>query len=296
MSTLKLATVGAVAPHGLVVDSGAWTEDHIFTLPGIGNGVAFSPDGQYLAAAHFSSPRLTVINTADWTVVTGTPSLPSTGYGVAFSPDGQYLAVAHANSPFLTVINTADWTVVTGTPILPGTGNDCAWLPKTDLPSRMVRVFDYAGVPVNAANAQLHDRPSFARFVNVKTDAGGEAEVTAYAEGDYYIIVRNPAGPDDHIENLTINSTSAFEPPLEVFLPYVGALVTLSGRVLMSSGGPADEVVFRAWESRKLWARVYTDGNGDWSVDVPPGKYDVTYIAEGCAPVVHGPYNVVVPE
>ena len=28
------------------------------------------------------------------------------------------------------------------------------------------------------------------------------------------------------------------------------------------------------------------------SEDVPPGRYDVTYLNEGCQPITHGPYHV----
>ena len=97
------------------------------TLPGDGYGCAFSPDGQFLAAAHYNSPYLTVIRTSDWTKVT-TPTLPGIGYGCAFSPDGQFLAAAHYGSPYLTVIRTSDWTKIT-TPTLPNYGQGCAFSP-----------------------------------------------------------------------------------------------------------------------------------------------------------------------
>ncbi|MGQ0335684.1 WD40 repeat domain-containing protein [Halomonas elongata] len=97
------------------------------SLPDMGRGAAFSPDGAYLAMAHNGSPYLTIIDTSDWSVVSGTPSLPKSGWGAAFSPDGAYLAIVHEGSPCLTVIDTADWSVVSGTPSLPGTGNGVAF-------------------------------------------------------------------------------------------------------------------------------------------------------------------------
>ena len=99
------------------------------TLPNIGLGCAFSPDGQYLAVGHFGAPYLTVIDATDWSVVSGTPALPSNGQSCAFSPDGEYLAVGHNGSPSLTVIDTADWSVVSGTPTLPSNGYACAFSP-----------------------------------------------------------------------------------------------------------------------------------------------------------------------
>ena len=96
-----------------------------------GYGAAFSPDGQFLAVAHWNwnEPYLTVIRTSDWTVVDGTPALAGAGRDVAFSPDGQFLAVAHQTSPALTVIRTSDWTVVSGTPTLAGTSVNVAFGP-----------------------------------------------------------------------------------------------------------------------------------------------------------------------
>ncbi|WP_461369592.1 YncE family protein [Candidatus Darwinibacter acetoxidans] len=77
------------------------------TLAGVGYGCAFSPDGAYLAVAHYNSPYLTVIDTSDWSVISGTPTLAGNGHSCAFSPDGAYLAVGHYSSPYLTVIDGA---------------------------------------------------------------------------------------------------------------------------------------------------------------------------------------------
>ena len=74
-------------------------------LPGTGYGCAFSPDGSYLAAAHDSSPYITVYKREGdtFTKLPALSALPSNGRGCAFSPDGSYLAVAHNNSPYITV-------------------------------------------------------------------------------------------------------------------------------------------------------------------------------------------------
>lgn len=73
---------------------------------GNGNGVAFSPDGVYLAAGHGSSPYLTIYKRDGdtFTKLTNPSALP-TGQvnGVAFSPDGVYLAAGQGNSPYLTI-------------------------------------------------------------------------------------------------------------------------------------------------------------------------------------------------
>ncbi|SEG35128.1 carboxypeptidase regulatory-like domain-containing protein, partial [Thauera chlorobenzoica] len=104
-----------------------------------------------------------------------------------------------------------------------------------------------------------------------------------------------PAGNDDEVLNIRIDATTGGDPPTDIYLPYVGTMVTLSGNVTTTSGGPADEVVVRVWASRKLETRVYPAANGDWSAEVPPGTYDVTYLRAGCEPVCHGPYTVELP-
>jgi WD40 repeat protein len=117
------------------------TAERLFTstLPGVwqgdssGRSVAFSPDGSLLAVGHDSSPFLTVLNTSDWSIVSGTPTLPGGSRGVVFSPDGTRLAVGHAISPLLTVLNTSNWSVVSGTPTLAGIGRGVAFSPDGSL-------------------------------------------------------------------------------------------------------------------------------------------------------------------
>src|SRR5690606_4456614 len=73
------------------------------TLPtGDGFGVSFSPDGNYLAVGHSSSPYVTIYkrNGDTFTKLPNPSTLPiNTVFGVSFSPDGNYLAVGHWDSP-----------------------------------------------------------------------------------------------------------------------------------------------------------------------------------------------------
>ena len=73
-------------------------------LPDRGFGVAFSPDGSFLAVAHRGGDHLTVLNTSDWSEVFGVPSPPDDGRAVAFHPDNSFLAVAHLGGDYLTVL------------------------------------------------------------------------------------------------------------------------------------------------------------------------------------------------
>jgi hypothetical protein len=81
------------------------------TLPtGNGIGTTFSPDGQYLAAAHDSSPFITIYKRSGdtFTKLADPATLPTgNGIGTTFSPDGQYFAAAHITSPFITIYKGA---------------------------------------------------------------------------------------------------------------------------------------------------------------------------------------------
>ena len=89
--------------------------DPATTPTGNGTGASWSPDGRYLAIAHYTTPYVTIY---DW--ITGSPvkiSDPATkptgaGYGAPWSPDGRYLAIAHYTAPYVTIY---DW--ITGSPV-----------------------------------------------------------------------------------------------------------------------------------------------------------------------------------
>jgi hypothetical protein len=66
----------------------------------------------------------------------------------------------------------------------------------------------------------------------------------------------------------------------------------LQGSALTTRGTPIDRVVVHDWDSQELVAITYPSPNGAWLVNLPPGRYSVTYFADWCAPVVHGPYLV----
>lgn len=68
--------------------------------------------------------------------------------------------------------------------------------------------------------------------------------------------------------------------------------VTLTGNATTVTGDPVDAVAIREWETRAAAATATPDASGDWSADVLPGQYDITYFAAGHAPVCHGPYTI----
>ena len=106
------------------------------TLPtGTGYGVAFSPDGVYMAVAHYATPFITIYkrNEDVFTKLANPTILPSNvGYGVAFSPDGVYMAVAHYTTPFITIYkrNGEVFTKLANPTTLPtDTGHNVAFSP-----------------------------------------------------------------------------------------------------------------------------------------------------------------------
>ena len=69
------------------------------------NGVAYSPDGNYMSVAHVSAPFITNYK-REGDVFTKLPNpaqLPTgAAYGVAYSPDGNYMSVGQFIAPFIT--------------------------------------------------------------------------------------------------------------------------------------------------------------------------------------------------
>jgi hypothetical protein len=76
-------------------------------LGGNANDVAFTSDGNYLAAAHAGTPRLTVLDhtTPGSLSFAASYTLGGTANGVAFNPSNNYLAVAHSIAPRFTLLN-----------------------------------------------------------------------------------------------------------------------------------------------------------------------------------------------
>ena len=294
-----LAAVHAGTPFLTIINTNDWSEiSGAPTVTSTCYGCAFSPDGQYLAVAHVGSPYLTIINTSDWSKISGTPNLSGTGYECAFSPDGQYLAAGHMGSPYLTVTNTSDWSKISGTPTLSGNGNGCAWLPDIDPPRRDFVLFDHDGESTLQLPVHMLRRPAWSRVSQVQPNDVGAFTLFGFISGDYHLLIPDTreGALEDKLLRVTLDETTKDLDPLPIYMPYAGALTTLSGQATKATdGAPIDDVVVRAWASHEFIARATPDDNGDWSVEVPPGRYDITFRALGCAPVCHGPYLITEP-
>lgn len=78
-----------------------------------------------------------------------------------------------------------------------------------------------------------------------------------------------------------------FTPPNKLFSP-----VGISGIAVKIGGGAAEQVVIRNATTRELEVVAIPASNGEWTAEVSPGDYDISYFADGLKPLCHGPYTV----
>lgn len=71
------------------------------------------------------------------------------------------------------------------------------------------------------------------------------------------------------------------------------ARIAVSGTVLKYGGGAVDQVSLRSSDTGKHWGAITPDSQGNWTIYVPSGNYDITYFVDGCPPVCSGPYMVI---
>ncbi len=107
------------------------------TMPtGAAQVVRWSPDSQYLAVSHTTTPYISVYKmNANGTALTRwliTTLPPGNAHGLDWSPDGRYLAVGTSTSPYLTVYAFASgaFTKIDDVPSTPGASIFwCEWSP-----------------------------------------------------------------------------------------------------------------------------------------------------------------------
>lgn len=173
-----------------------------------------------------------------------------------------------------------------------------SWLPDIDPPRRSFVLLDHDGANPVQLTVQMLRRPAWSRVAQATPNDAGEFTLFGFASGDYHLLIPDtrPGATDDKLVKITLDETTKDLDPLPIYMPYAGTPITLSGNATKATNGePVDDVIIRAWSSKTLVAAVKPDENGDWSVDVPPGQYDITFRALGCAPICHGPYTVLEP-
>lgn len=81
--------------------------------------------------------------------------------------------------------------------------------------------------------------------------------------------------------------------PAEITALTLPTLAQTQGNVITANGHAVQEVVIHNAETRELIKRFAPEPNGEWATYMRRGQtYSITYFADGCAPITHGPYTV----
>jgi DNA-binding beta-propeller fold protein YncE len=252
----------------------------------------FSPDGAYLAAATEASSGakgLYVVDTSDWSLVAGTPTINDHCSSVDFSNDGRLIAIGDTRG--LSVIDTQNWDKLPG----PATTNKCTGVSffktKKNITGIQVSLTLHDGQEHTGADYTFRDFDGNS-LVDGSVAFGEDADlITPFPPA---AVILSASGVDGSIAAEAYHLGGGFARE-NLQLTYVGDRATISSNLTTQAGSAGDEVVIRGWGTRELVAKVIPDSAGDWSAEVPPGVYDVSYLAEGCAPIIHGPYTVELP-
>lgn len=71
-------------------------------------------------------------------------------------------------------------------------------------------------------------------------------------------------------------------------------MATINGKVKRFDGTAIDYVSIFQWKTGKCLAQIVPDSAGNWSFDYDKNMIvGITYVADGCEPITHGPYEFV---
>lgn len=74
-------------------------------------------------------------------------------------------------------------------------------------------------------------------------------------------------------------------------------MATITGRAKRFDGTAIDYVLLFSWKDGKCIAKRIPDGAGNWSFEYNANLIvGITYVADGCEPMTHGPYGFVLSE
>jgi Tol biopolymer transport system component len=306
----SINTIPAYSPDGTmlalsystttrVLDTSDYTELASFNPGGQAKNFAWNSTGTKLAIFTRSYWGVRIMDVATWTSdassVPGTVNITS---GAWTADDSALITTSDdVTNPGIRVFDVSDTTA----PV--EMQNPEAWVGLSSdrvvltgditLPSCPVRAYDENGNPLAGATIYALSGESAKIVGSVTTDGAGAGTLLGFNEGPLIAMLADDRAGVEWYDAKPIKVLAAPGSPALFYRATTEALATMSGRVTVSTGGPADEVIIRHWESRELVAKAIPDANGDWSAQVPGGReYDVTYIKAGCAPVVHGPYTV----
>lgn len=71
-------------------------------------------------------------------------------------------------------------------------------------------------------------------------------------------------------------------------------MATITGRAKRYDGTAIDYVSIFQWKTGKCLAQIVPDSAGNWSFDYDKNMIvGITHIADGCEPITHGAYELV---
>ena len=71
-------------------------------------------------------------------------------------------------------------------------------------------------------------------------------------------------------------------------------MATITGRAKRYDGLPIDYVLIFQWKTGKCLGKSIPDAAANWSFDYDTNLIvGITYIADGCEPITHGAYELV---
>ena len=71
-------------------------------------------------------------------------------------------------------------------------------------------------------------------------------------------------------------------------------MATINGRAKRFNGAAIDYVLLFAWKTGKCLGKEIPNAAGNWSFNYDNNMIvGITYVADGCEPITHGPYEFV---
>ena len=71
-------------------------------------------------------------------------------------------------------------------------------------------------------------------------------------------------------------------------------MATINGRAKRFNGAAIDDVLLFAWKTGKCLGKAIPNTAGNWSFNYTESMIvGITYVADGCEPITHGPYEFV---
>lgn len=111
----RLAVGHAGSPIISIIDTSDWRLEPDAPVEAVTvkiRGLAWSPDGSYLALQSDSSDGTVLLDAIMMSVINDIPSGPGSGDAVTFSPDGAFLVLGYDSAPYFRVLDTSDWSTI----------------------------------------------------------------------------------------------------------------------------------------------------------------------------------------